>query len=212
MITLYQRTDCPFCWKVRLALAELGLGYTSVDTRLGEKHPEVLRLSPTGTVPVLVDGDVVIWESGVVLDYLDARYGANSLLPADPGQQAWVRSLHAYSDKCIGPALRELVFEKRSKYPGDWDQGMLQASEAAWRDCQAWLEHTLQARQQGACLLSAGECALAARCGVAEAYGTAVSSDFPVLHDWFQAVKWRPAWDAAYPESFPAKDLQAITI
>ena len=54
MLTLYQRTDCPFCWKVRIALAELDIEYQSVDTVLGEKHPEVQRLSPTGTVPVLV--------------------------------------------------------------------------------------------------------------------------------------------------------------
>jgi glutathione S-transferase len=212
MITLYQRTDCPFCWKVRLALAELGLGYRSVDTRLGEKHPDVVRFSPTGTVPVLVDGDVVIWESGVALDYLDARYGVGTLLPTDPGQQAWVRSLHAYSDKCIGPALRGLVFEKRSKHRQEWELPLIESSEAAWKDCQAWLEANLQTRWMGGCLLSAGECALAARCGVAEAYGAAVSSEFPALYEWFLAVKWRPAWDAAYPDSFIAKDQKLITI
>lgn len=212
MITLYQRTDCPFCWKVRLALAELGLGYTSVDTRLGEKHPDVLRLSPTGSVPVLVDGDMVIWESGVVLDYLDARYGVGSLLPTNPGQQAWVRSLHAYSDKCVGPALRDLVFEKRSKLHDEWDLSVINTSAAAWRDCQAWLESKLAPDWMGGCLLSAGECALAARCGVAEAYGVPVSTDYPQLYQWFQSVKLRPAWDAAYPKSFPAMDPQLITI
>lgn len=212
MITLYARTDCPFCWKVRLALAELGLGYQTVATQLGEKHPEVLRLSPIGTVPVMVDGDVVIWESGVALDYLDARYGPGSLFPTDPGQQAWVRSLHAYSDKCIGPAMRDLVFEKRSRPREDWDAAVIERSEADWRTSQAWLENTLEPGWLGGCWLTAAECALAARCGVAEAYGVPVSTDFPRLYDWYQAVKWRPAWDAAYPESFPAKDQQAITI
>lgn len=212
MITLYQRTDCPFCWKVRLALAELGLGYTRVDTGLGEKHPDVIGFSPVGTVPVLLDGDVVIWESGVALDYLDARYGAGSLIPADPARQAWVRSLHAYSDKCVGPALRDLVFEKRSKYPEDWDLDLIEASAAAWSRCQAWLETNLQPRWMGGCALSAGECALAARCGVAQAYGVAVSADFPALYDWFQSVQWRPAWDAAYPESFPSITRGAIVV
>ena len=212
MITLYQRTDCPFCWKVRLALAELGLGYNSVETRLGEKHPDVQRLSPTGTVPVLVDGDVVVWESGVVLDYLDARYGAGSLLPTDPAQQAWVRSLHAYADKRIGPALRDLVFEKRSKLREEWDQSVIDSSETAWKECQAWLEANIQPQWMSGCLLSAGECALAARCGVAEAYGAAVTPEFPALYEWFREVKWRPAWDAAYPESFLAKDPELITI
>ena len=206
MITLYERTDCPFCWKVRLALAELGLAYRSVATQLGEKHPEVLRLSPTGTVPVMVDGDVVIWESGVALDYLDARYKPGSLLPADPGQQAWVRSLHAYSDKCIGPALRDLVFEKRSKHREEWDLAVIANGQAAWRACQAWLEAYIASASLNGRWLTAAECALAARCGVAEAYGEAVSTASPQLHEWYEAVKWRPAWNVAYPESFPAKD------
>ena len=79
MITVYQRTDCPFCWKVRIALSELGLEYQVVETRLGEKHPEVGRLSPTGSVPVLVDGETSIWESAVILEYLDTRYAPGKL-------------------------------------------------------------------------------------------------------------------------------------
>lgn len=212
MITLYQRTDCPFCWKVRLALAELGLGYRVVEIPLGEKHPDVLALSPTGTVPVMVDGEVVIWESGVALDYLDARYEPGSILPKDPVQQAWVRTLHTYSDKCVGPAMRGFVFEKRSKLREDWDQALIVDSEAAWRECQAWLEEKLRERSMSACRLTAAECALAARCGVAEVYGAAVSNDFPLLNEWFRALKWRPAWDAAYPTSFLAKDSELITI
>lgn len=206
MITLYQRADCPFCWKVRLALAELGLGYTTIELKYGEKHPDVLRLSPTGTVPVLVDGDCTIWESAVVLDYLDARYSAGSLLPADSLRQTWVRSLQAYSDKCIGAALRPLVFEKRSKAPSEQDSALIETSALAWRHCQAWLEKTLQPRWMAGCSLSAGECALAARCGIAAAYGVPVSAEFPILSSWFEAVQWRPAWDAAYPREFLAMD------
>lgn len=206
MITLYQRTDCPFCWKVRLGLAELGLEYTVVETRLGEKHPDVLRLSPTGSVPVLVDGEVVIWESGVMLDYLDSRYAPGKLLPGEPTQQTHVRLLHAYSDKCIGPALRDLVFEKRSKPHKEWDQAVISGSQEAWRHCQAYLEAKLQPQWLNDQHLTAAECALAARCGVAEAYGAGVEPEYVVLNKWYQAVKARPSWAVAYPGSFPAKD------
>jgi len=124
MITLYERSDCPFCWKVRLALAELDLDYESVATRLGEKHPELARLSPTGTVPVLVDGDTVVWESAVILEYLDGRYSPGLLFPGDAVQQARIRLLHAYSDKIVGGCLRELVFEKRSRPESDWTRAL----------------------------------------------------------------------------------------
>lgn len=212
MITFYQRSDCPFCWKVRLALVELRLDYTVVDTRLGEKHPDVLRLSPTGTVPVLVDGDVVIWESGVMLDYLDQRYAPGALLPSDPALQAGIRLMHAYSDKCIGPALRELVFEKRSKPSSEWDQELVSSSERAWGACQDYLETRLEPRNHSGETLNAAECALAARCGVAEAYGADVGEEYTSLHSWFEAVKLRPSWELAYPESFPRKGPGQTTI
>ncbi len=212
MITFYQRTDCPFCWKVRLALVELRLDYEVVDTQLGEKHPDVLRLSPTGTVPVLVDGDVAIWESGVMLDYLDQRYAQGALLPPGPDLQAGVRLIHAYSDKCIGPALRELVFEKRSKPCDEWDQELISRSEEAWRACQAYLETKLDQQWLNSGTLSAAECALAARCGVAEAYGADVDVQYTALHSWFQAVKLRPSWAFAYPESFPGIGRGQTTI
>ena len=133
MITLYQRTDCPFCWKVRLALAELGLSYESVDISLGEKHPDVQALSPTGTVPVLVDDGVAIWESSVILDFLDRRYGERRLVPSEAEEEARVRLLTVYSDKIVGGCLKDVVFEKRSKPEREWNAELLR--EAAERGC-----------------------------------------------------------------------------
>lgn len=202
MVTLYQRTDCPFCWKVRLALAELSLEYRTVETKLGEKHPDLQRLSPTGGVPVMVEGDVVVWESAVILDYLDRRYAPGCLIPTDPAAEARVRSLQVYSDKLVGSCLFRLVSEKRSKLERDWDRELIEKSETAWRSCQAWLEPYLDGRDFFGAGFSAADCALASRCGVGEAYGAAVSADFPNLHRWYRAVKTRPAWEAAYPTSF----------
>ena len=204
MITLYERTDCPFCWKVRLALVELGIDYKSVASELGDPHPEVRRLSPVGTVPVLVDDDVVIWESAIMLDYLDAAYGTTAqLLPKEPAAQVRVRLLHAYSDKCVGPALRDLVFEKRSKPAAQWDWKLIESSEQRWRDCQQWLEDRTELKKvDSAAALSAAECALAARAGVAAAYGSPVEREFPAFYSWFARVSKRPSWRAAYPTSF----------
>lgn len=202
MITLYERTDCPFCWKVRLALAELDIEYRIEATRLGEKNPALAELSPTGTVPVLVDAEVVIWESGVILDYLDSRYAPGRLFPGNAAEQARVRLLHAYSDKIVGGCLRELVFEKRSKPEREWDAGIIRASEDKWRDCQSRMEQDLGDRPFFGQGYSAADCALAARFGVAEAYGAAVDAGFPALQRWYAAVVERPSWKSAYPTSF----------
>jgi glutathione S-transferase len=205
MMRLYQRTDCPFCWKVRLALVELNIEFETVDTALGEKHEEVMRLSPTGTVPVLVDGDLSIWESGVILDYLDHHYGAGALYPADTAEQCHTRLLHAYSDKVVGGCVKDLVFEKRSKPESQWNAEVIEQSLANWQKCLDWLEPYFSGHFAGHSPdagLSAADCAIAARLGVAAAYGVAVTSRHPNLYTWYEQVIARPQWQTAYPTSF----------
>jgi glutathione S-transferase len=209
MLTLYQRTDCPFCWKVRIALVEYDIAFETVDTVLGEKHPEVKRLSPTGTVPVLVDGELAVWESAVILDYLDARYVPGRLISANPVTQARERLLQAYSDKIVGGCLKEIVFEKRSKPERDWDQEKLREGETRWRECQAWLEAQLAQKMEKMGTdpyfgegYSAADCALAARFGVAEAYAAGVGEEFPLLRAWYREITGKPGWEKAFPTSF----------
>lgn len=205
MIVLYERTDCPFCWKVRIALAALGVPYESVGTELGVKHPQVLKYSPTGTVPVMQDGDVAIWESGVMLDYLERCYGPGRLVPSDPAYAARAWSLHAYCDKVIGPALKGLVFEKRSRPEREWDLDLIGESAEKWRDCQVWLEASVGEWALDDNALNVGECALAARLGVAEVYDAGVTSEFPALEAWYCRLTEQPFWKAAYPTSFIGK-------
>lgn len=137
-----------------------------------------------------------------MLEYLDARYVPGSLFAPEPDLQAAVRSLHAYSDKCVGPAIRELVFEKRSKPESQWRREVIEESNIKWRKCQAYLESHLTQPYFSGMKFGAADCALAARCGVAHAYGAPVAADFVQLHRWFDAAKSRRGWQAAYPTSF----------
>lgn len=202
MIRLYHRTDCPFCWKVRLALVELQLDYQLVDTVLGQKHPDVVELSPKGSVPVMVDGDTVVWESSAILEYLDDQYRPGSLFPGDASQRAKVRLLVSYSDTVVGPALRELVFEKRSKPERQWDWRKIERSEQAWAACLVLLEQWLGNNEFFCDRFSAAECALLPRFGIAEAYGATMYEKFPGLLQWFQGLKQGNLFTDTYPEQF----------
>jgi glutathione S-transferase len=74
-------------------LGELGLPFEQEEWGRGHRatsEPGFLALNPLGTVPVLVDGDVVLWESHVILRYLAAREGAVHLLPEAPSGRALV--------------------------------------------------------------------------------------------------------------------------
>lgn len=202
MIRLYHRTDCPFCWKVRLALVELQLDYELIDTVLGQKHPDVVALSPKGSVPVMVDGDTIVWESSAILEYLDDQYHPGSLFPGDASQRAKVRLLVSYSDTVVGPALRELVFEKRSKPERQWDWRKIERSEQAWTECLVKLEQWLDNHTYFGDRFSAAECALLPRFGIAEAYGATQYENFPGLLRWFQGLRQGNLFTDTYPEQF----------
>ena len=78
-------------YKIRLLLALLGLDYelVNVDLKAGENlTPEFKRLNPRAQIPVLADGDTVIWDSMAILVYLARRYGNGEWLPTDAAAEA----------------------------------------------------------------------------------------------------------------------------
>ena len=87
---LYDAARCPFCARVRLALAEKGVAYETVAIDLADRPPLLYELNPLGKVPVLDDG-FPLPESAVILEYLDDRFPAPPLLPADPAGRARAR-------------------------------------------------------------------------------------------------------------------------
>ena len=57
---LYNRDDCPFCWKVRLAAAFAGVDFNLVAVARGEQNIEVESLNPGGTIPVMIADSFVL--------------------------------------------------------------------------------------------------------------------------------------------------------
>ncbi len=76
MIHLYHLTGCPYCHMVRDRLDDLGLEYESVEVPGPHfERTEVFRVSGQYTVPVLVDGDVVLADENEIMAYLNKTYG-----------------------------------------------------------------------------------------------------------------------------------------
>jgi len=93
-IRFYYGSGSPFAWRVHLALEEKGIAYEPVllSFQAGDlKKPEYLRLSPHGKVPALTDGDLGLYESQAIVEYLEERYPTPSLLPGDAAARALVR-------------------------------------------------------------------------------------------------------------------------
>ena len=198
---VFERTDCPFCWKVRLAAAELGVALDLVASRPGDPHPEVSRLSPTATVPVLTDGELALWESAVICGYLD-ELGSGGLYGSTPSARAAVRLLEAYSDRLAAEGLKDAVFELRSKAPGERHASRVEQGLARWGERLADLAARLGDKPWFAGTFSVADCALGPRLRVAEAYGIDTFRRHGNLAAWFERLKARPAWQQAYPNQF----------
>jgi stringent starvation protein A len=96
---LIDAARCPYCARVRIALAEKGLEYDVVQVDLRDRPAWLVELNPPrGRVPVLDDG-FTLPESEVIMEYLDERYPDRPLLPSDRVQRAQARCLvHRFDD------------------------------------------------------------------------------------------------------------------
>src|SRR4051812_4487182 len=91
-LTLHSFRRCPFAIQARLALEEKGLAYKSLEEDLAHPSEALLRVNPSGEVPVLLHEGHAIPESAVITEYLEERFPETPrLMPADAASRARVR-------------------------------------------------------------------------------------------------------------------------
>lgn len=100
--------------RVRIVLAEKGVSVEIIDVEAGRHPAKLLEANPYGSLPTLVDRDLALYESTVVMEYLDERYPHPPLLPVYPVARANSRLLihRIQRDWC---ALVDLILDPRSK-------------------------------------------------------------------------------------------------
>lgn len=138
MLTLYHGISSVCSVKVRVGLAELGLAYEDrvLDLQKGEQFaPDYLALNPAGVVPTLIDGDLTVVESSLILEYLDRSYNGSALMPKTPAEEASARH---WLLRCLGihGAVNTLTFSTvmRAKIRASKTQAEIEASVAAMPD------------------------------------------------------------------------------
>lgn len=203
---LYHRPDCPFCWKVRIFLQEAGIDLQEFSVELGRKHPDVVALNPNGTVPVLIAGDLVLWESAVIIEYLVDKFPQASLMTGSPEQRAIIRQIHSYSDNRVGKVLFPFIKQVRESENGKATDELHQSTTNEWAIIQETLSVQLDDKDFFGTDFSVAECALIPRFTLALAYGLSLSDEFPNLKKWFWRCAKRPSFAATLPEVFPGID------
>jgi len=84
MMVLYSGTTCPFSQRCRLVLFEKGMDFEIRDVDLFNKPEDISTMNPYGQVPILVERDLILYESNIINEYIDERFPHPQLMPADP--------------------------------------------------------------------------------------------------------------------------------
>jgi glutathione S-transferase len=135
-ISLYDFELDENCYKVRLLLSALGLSYRKVAVNMhpGAEHlqPPLLTLNPRGSLPILVDDDLVLSEAEAILIYLARSYDAtDKWLPVDARELATVATWLQFAARDLNAAWlarRHAMFDE----PGD-EQALNSAARRAFR-------------------------------------------------------------------------------
>ena len=217
-ITLYQPDfatirviECsPPSWMVRLVLLEKGLPHEVVELSFsaGEhRSPEMLERNPRGTIPVLTDGDVSLFETFAIVEYLDFAYSEPPLMPSERRQRALALTrFHETANlKSLGMQLFAYLMRTAEEE--------LQTERVAslWRqftaELQRWESYldTERAFVAGAGL-SLGDLSLYVYLETACQLESELLSDLPVLHAYRRSLRRRDSVRNSWPATWPPLD------
>jgi RNA polymerase-associated protein len=91
MMTLYSGTADPFSHCCRIVLYEKGMDFQVIDVDLHNKPEDLAVINPYNKVPVLIERDLILYETNIINEYIDERFPHPQLMPPDPVMRARVR-------------------------------------------------------------------------------------------------------------------------
>ena len=202
MLTIWGRLSSINVQKVAWAAGEAGQAFERIDVGGpfgGLDTPEFLAMNPNRQIPVLRDGDLVLWESNSIVRYLAARYAAGELWEEDPARRAAADRWMDWMQSALQPALVPML------------RGMVRR-EPAFADPKAIAEGIARAEALMAILAAqladrpylAGErfgmADIAVGCGVHRWLNMPLERvERPAVRRWYEAIRVRPAALAALP-------------
>ena len=111
-LTLYWGSGSPFVWRVQLALEHKRLPYESQLLHFDKQEhqsPQMLKLNPRGRVPVLKDGDYVVFESVAILYFLDLKYPQQPIFGSSPEEAGVIMRVICEFQAYAEPALAKIT-------------------------------------------------------------------------------------------------------
>ncbi|MBD0385397.1 MAG: glutathione S-transferase family protein [Nostoc sp. C3-bin3] len=126
-LQLYFAKASTFSQRTRVVLLEKGIDFTQIEIDLQNKPDGYTQISHYGKVPAIKHGDVELYESAIINEYLEEVFPEPSLLPHDPAQKAIARIWIDYANTRLVPAFNKFL---RGKDAQEQEQGRQEFTDA----------------------------------------------------------------------------------
>lgn len=185
--------------KVLWTCDEIGIGYEREDWGSGFQStdtPAYRALNPNALVPVLVDGDLVLWESNTICRYLAARYGTPPILPLDAAARARVEQWMDWQATEFNTAWRYAFMALVRRSPTHTDEAAIAASLRDWSCHVAILDGQLRKTGAYVCGPDFTLADIPIGLSVNRWFSTPIPArpDFPAVTAYFERLSERPAF------------------
>lgn len=202
---IYDFAASPNARKVRSVAYELGLTpeFVVVNIFKGEnRSPEFLAKNPNGLIPVLEDGDLVVWESNAIINYLAAQRPEAGLLPTDARARADVDRWMFWQSSHLGHAVVDVAYErvvKRVMGSTPDEERIKRGLTALQSSCQLLDKH-LEGKEFVTGKLSVADFAIASLLSLREMADLPLGS-FSNLMAWQRRIEGRPSFQKALADA-----------
>ena len=199
---LYDAGLSPNALRVRAVADELGLPLQLVEVNLGDPAARVAAiggLNPNGKVPVLVDGDLVLWESRAIIAYLAALRPEAGLYPDPPRQRAVIDQWSYWQAAHLNPIVQRITYERLFRPAfgrGAPDEAAIAEPLREVAHLCRILDRALQDRPFITGALSLADFTLASTFAYRVPTGLSLAAT-PALAGWLARVEARPSWQLA---------------
>jgi glutathione S-transferase len=189
----------PFSAKVRIALAEKKLACEIENvptTRAGvvSKPASLVAINPRGQVPVLVDFELAIYDSTVIVEYLEDRAPEPPLYPKDPVSRARCRQLEDAGDELTAGPFVVLVREMWRKHdPAARDAAAIAQAPGAFAELATRLDATLDGRDWLCNDFGVADVACFVPFSLATLLGVTPKQELRRFHAWIARMAQRPS-------------------
>jgi RNA polymerase-associated protein len=126
IMTLYSESDI-HSHRARIVLAEKGVSFEVIHVEAGNNREDLRELNPYGSVPTLVDRDLVLYDANIITEYLDERFPHPPLMPVYPVARAKTRLMIYRIDKEWGDLIQKI------------EKGKPDVAEAAAKELRSYL-------------------------------------------------------------------------